>query len=167
MIKRVSFLILCFLCVALTACSSGRVSLDSNSASINQSPNVTKERAAVAPRNSASVVHAFVALCDNVYQGIVPVSASLGDGDNPKTNLYWGAAFGLRTFFSRDRNWKLVAEFQNPQPAILERLVLRHKVKEVFLVADAYRGKEIKQTTIDFLEAAAGKSGEEVSIRDG
>jgi len=33
----------------------------------------------------------FVALADNFNQGIVPVSAKLGNGDNPKTNLYWGA----------------------------------------------------------------------------
>lgn len=35
------------------------------------------------------IVHVFVPLCDNDNQGIVPVSASLGDGQNLKTNLYW------------------------------------------------------------------------------
>lgn len=34
------------------------------------------------------VVHAVVALCDNENQGIVPVPASLGDGQSPRTNLY-------------------------------------------------------------------------------
>lgn len=120
--------------------------------------------AQLAVRNSIPVVHVFVALCDNLNQGIVPVSASLGNGDNPATNLYWGAAFGIKTFFRKNKNWELVSEFQNPQPAIMERVVFRHKTKNVFLVADAYRGREIKQTTIDFLEAAAGKPSEQLSI---
>ena len=63
----------------------------------------TTEKAAA---NSIPVIHVFVALADNVNQGIVPVSASLGNGDNPKTNLYWGAAFGVRTFFSRNKDWR-------------------------------------------------------------
>src|SRR5207249_4829544 len=43
------------------------------------------------PRNSAKVIHVVVALCDNQYQGIVPVPALIGNGDNPAKNLYWGA----------------------------------------------------------------------------
>ena len=43
-----------------------------------------------APR-SFKVVHVFVALCDNRHQGIVPVRAELGNGQDPRTNLYWGA----------------------------------------------------------------------------
>lgn len=42
-----------------------------------------------APVNAMPVIHVFVALADNVNQDIVPVSASLGNGDNPTTNLYW------------------------------------------------------------------------------
>src|SRR5687768_16999263 len=60
------------------------------------------------PKNSIPVIHVFVALCDNVNQGIVPVSASLGNGDNPATNLYWGAAFGVKTFFNKNREWQAV-----------------------------------------------------------
>ena len=41
------------------------------------------------------VIHAFVPLCDNENQGIVPVSKSLGDGLNLRTNLYWGALYGV------------------------------------------------------------------------
>ena len=33
------------------------------------------------------------------------------------------------------------------------------------MVADAYRGKEISQTTVDFLEAAAGRPGENLKIK--
>lgn len=119
-----------------------------------------------APKNSIPVIHVFVALADNVNQGIVPVSASLGNGDNPKTNLYWGAAFGVRTFFSKSKDWELVSVVQNPNASILERCIFKHRRNQVLLVADAYRGKEISQTTWDFLEAAAGKPGEKLKAGD-
>ena len=53
-------------------------------------------------------VHVVGALCDNEHQGIVPFSRSLGDGQNPKTNLYWGAAFGVRSFLERKAGWERV-----------------------------------------------------------
>ncbi|HEV7906033.1 MAG TPA: hypothetical protein VGO96_19490 [Pyrinomonadaceae bacterium] len=117
-----------------------------------------------AARNALPVIHVFVALCDNVNQGIVPVSARLGNGEDPANNLYWGAAFGVKTFFSKSRDWKLIQSIPNPQPAILERLVFKHAREQVFLVADAYRGSEIKQATIDFLEAASGSAGDALSV---
>ena len=122
--------------------------------------------AEVAPINSFPVIHVFVALADNVNQGIVPVSASLGHGDNPKTNLYWGAAFGIRTFFSKSKDWELISVTPNPSIVVLERCIFKHRRTQVVLVADAYRGKEISQTTWDFLEAAAGKPGEKAKAGD-
>ncbi len=159
---RVSiFLTLCLAAIVASACSSTRGRVVSESS--EPRPLVTQP-VKPAASNSVPVVHVFVALCDNVHQGIVPVSATLGNGDNPATNLYWGAAFGIKTHFKKSKEWELVAEFQNPQPAILERGVFRHRTRDVFMVADAYRGREINRTTIDFLEAAAGKPGEELSI---
>src|SRR5512143_1123153 len=57
--------------------------------------------------NPGRVIHVVVALCDNVHQGIVPVPARIGNGDDPGNNLYWGAAFGVRTFFSKSTDWKM------------------------------------------------------------
>ena len=124
---------------------------------------VQTEKAAV---NSVPVIHVFVALADNVNQGIVPVSASLGNGDNTKTNLYWGAAFGIKTFFSKSKDWQLISVTPNPSATILERCIFKHRHSSSLLVADAYRGKEIAQTTWDFLEAAAGKPGEKLKAGD-
>lgn len=45
-------------------------------------------------------IQVFVALCDNVNQGIVPVPAALGDGEDVKNNLYWGARYGVKTHSS-------------------------------------------------------------------
>lgn len=154
--------LLCLVGVGLAGC------LASGGGSVSVSPppqSPTAKPVQIAAQNSVPVVHVFVALCDNVNQGIVPVSASLGNGDSPVTNLYWGAAYGISTYFRKSKNWHFVTSFPNPQPAIIERLVLRHKTKNILLVADAYRGKEIRQATVDFLEAAAGRPAEELSIQ--
>lgn len=130
------------------------------------SANVASSKQEIAAVNSIPVIHVFVALADNVNQGIVPVSATLGNGDNAKTNLYWGAAFGIRTFFSRNRDWELLSVTTNPSASIIERCIFKHRRTSLLLVADAYRGKEIAQTTMDFLEAAAGKPGEQLKAGD-
>jgi hypothetical protein len=102
------------------------------------------------------VVHVFVALADNEHQGIVPVAAALGNGDDAARNLYWGAAFGVRTFFKRTAEWKEVHSFKQPNAFILERSIFRNQNGEVLVVADAYRGSEIKQALTDFFRASAG-----------
>jgi hypothetical protein len=113
-------------------------------------------------RNSGRVIHVLVALCDNQYQGIVPVPARIGNGDDPANNLYWGAAFGVKTFFKRASDWKLIAETRNPRAGILERLVFKHRTVDVYLVADAYRGREIKRSVADFFDFSAGRGGETI-----
>ena len=98
-----------------------------------------------------------------INQGIVPVSATLGNGDDPKTNLYWGAAFGVKTFFAKHKDWELISTTTaKPGAIVLERSIFKHRQRPLFLIADAYQGKEIAQATSDFLEAAAGKPGETI-----
>jgi hypothetical protein len=119
--------------------------------------------AAPRPANSAQgaqaaprVAHVLVALCDNEYQGIVPVPPAIGNGSDPDKNLYWGAAYGLKTFMRKQPEWKLLSREANPEPRILERLVFRHDNPPAFLVADAYEGRCIKETVSDFLTYSAG-----------
>jgi hypothetical protein len=102
------------------------------------------------------VVHVFVALADNEHQGIIPVPAVLGNGDDPAGNLYWGAAFGVRTFFRHAPKWNEILCFKQPNKFILERIIFQNPTDGVLLVADAYRGREIKQALTDFFHAAAG-----------
>jgi hypothetical protein len=123
-----------------------------------------------APRNSATVIHVFVALCDNVNQGIVPVAPSLGNGDDPPRNLYWGAAYGVKTFFTKSKDWRFVpAQTQSSKSSsvVLERTIFKRRDADVFLVAEAYRGSYIQQATQDFLAAAAGAPGESVDVSIG
>jgi hypothetical protein len=102
------------------------------------------------------VAYVIVALCDNVNQGIVPVPAALGNGDDPARNLYWGARFGVKTHFNASREWRAASSTLNPSPKILERVVYKHRTLDAYLVADAYRGAEIKQATVDFFNVASG-----------
>ena len=101
-------------------------------------------------------VHVFVALCDNKYQGIVPVPAAIGNGQDPNSNLYWGCSAGIRTYFKNSKEWTLVKK-QKLDNIRLERLVFKHKSKKYYLVADAYDGQYIKQCTIDFLKSCSGQ----------
>lgn len=146
------------------ACSSGSLSQTRPPALQNQNSKAHSalETAAI---NPMPVVHVFVALADNEHQGIVPVSASLGDGDSPATNLYWGAAFGVKSFFTKNKDWELISSLPDPSPVILERSVFRHRKENIFLIADAYRGREISQAILDFLAAAAGQPGYGVNVK--
>ena len=116
------------------------------------------------------VAHIIVALCDNTYQGIVPVPENLGNGQDPKNNLYWGAAYGVRTYLSRKAGWSIVSSATHKRGAVLERIVLRGSVQrdgyetEVFLVADAWNGKEIESATKRFLAVASGNQAEVVEF---
>jgi hypothetical protein len=110
------------------------------------------------------VIHAFVALCDNKHQSIVPVPAKLGNGDDPKNNLYWGARYGVKTFFKNSSNWKLIKILQASEP-VLERCVFKHNKKNVYFISDAYRGSHIRKAIIDFLDAASGSVKHIISLK--
>lgn len=117
--------------------------------------------------SSPRTIHVFVALADNVNQGIVPVSAKLGNGEDPVRNLYWGSAFGIKTFFSRNPDWKLISCKLLTKSDVLERCVFKYRTQDVYLVADAYRGSEIQTAILDFLDSAAGLGKEQIEIQDG
>jgi hypothetical protein len=113
------------------------------------------------------VIHVFVALCDNKYQGIVPVPAKIGNGQDAANNLYWGCGYGVKTFFSAQKNWQLISGKKfDAGSLILERLVFKYRTKEVYLVADAYDGKEIKICTVNFLKSCSGNFNDSVVVND-
>ena len=116
--------------------------------------------------NPGRVVHVLVALCDNENQGIVPVPAALGNGEDAQKNLYWGAAYGVKTYFSKSANWQKISETANPKENVLQRIVFKHRSANVFLVADAYRGSKMRETIDDFFAATAGARRENLAVGD-
>ncbi len=117
----------------------------------------------VAFDSTYKVIHVMVALCDNKYQGIVPVPKKIGNGQDPDNNLYWGCGYGIRTYFKRSTEWKFVKSYKIPG-VVLERIVFKHKTKSYYLVADGYDGKEIKQCTKDFLSSCSGQLKDTLSV---
>lgn len=114
---------------------------------------------------SPRVVHVFVALADNQHQGIVPVPAFLGNGEDPAHNLYWGAEFGVKTYFKNNAEWELLRCDHATKMAVLERCIFKSRGGgDVYLVADAYDGSQIKKCVADFLSAAAGTSPQSIPI---
>lgn len=108
-------------------------------------------------------IHVFVALCDNKFQGIVPVPEKIGDGKNPSTNLYWGCGYGVKSFFKlKTTDWKLIETIPSSNPKILERVLFKHTSKDVYLLADAYDGEQIKTCIEDFLKASNGQNEERI-----
>ena len=131
---------------------------------------ITAERPTPKQSRDYKIVHVFVALCDNRNQGIVQVPASLGNGQDPRNNLYWGAMYGVKTFFARSPHWEKIGNFANPPgDAILKRCVFRSRGAgaTVYVVADAYDGARMKTALSDFFEAAAGLNVTEVVGSDG
>jgi hypothetical protein len=119
---------------------------------------------AVLPQPHTRVVHVFVALADNQHQGIVTVSSRLGNGQDAARNLYWGAAFGVKTFFKASSEWRVLKCTTSQQPPLLERCVFRHQSPEVILVADVYDGARIRDAVSDFVSSAAGLREETLSL---
>lgn len=109
-------------------------------------------------------VHVYVALCDNIYQGIVPVPKAIGNGDDPRNNLYWGCGYGVKTYFKKHTSWNLIETRLGKDSIILERCIFKHKTYDIYMVADAYRGREIKQAINDLIYAGAGYEHDTVMI---
>lgn len=102
------------------------------------------------------VAHVLVALCDNEHQGIVKVPAGIGNGQNARTNLYWGAGYGVRTHFDRAEEWTRIPCEAATEAHILDRAVWKHRDSAVYIVAEAYDGRNIRQATEDLLRYASG-----------
>ncbi len=99
----------------------------------------------VTARAEEKRIAVFVGLCDNATQGIVKVGAKIGDGNKPDDNLYWGCSDGLKSFFKASRRWKLEKrETATGDERILERLTFRHVSAKAVLVAEAWRGSNLK-----------------------
>ncbi|HKO54934.1 MAG TPA: hypothetical protein VJ276_03585, partial [Thermoanaerobaculia bacterium] len=100
-------------------------------------------------------VHVTVALCDNVSQGIVPVPPLIGNGDDPRNNLYWGASLGVKSWLRREK-WQV--QTVPAQKPILERIIAKKTIDghEVTITADAWQGKRIRDAITSFIEEANG-----------
>lgn len=161
---RLFHLLLLFTAIDMNSCRGA-----SNTA-LREEPTMeekTVQSSFKANKTGRRTVHVLVALCDNKYQGIVPVGRSIGNGQDPASNLYWGCDYGVKTYLKRkNSDWTLLDSWKNVSDTILERILFKHKTEEVYLLADAYNGQYIRQTTTDFLDILSGERPEEVIHRE-
>jgi hypothetical protein len=163
--KNNMFLILTLL--LLTSCKGQTSKEENNKVQIGKEGEITEIPKVLNTEfdSETNTIHIIVALCDNKYQGIVPVPKTIGNGQDPKNNLYWGTAYGIKTYFKRSAEWTLVSQTKIDS-TILERLVFKHNSKNYFIVADAYNGKNIKDATKTFLRSSAGIVKDTLKVND-
>jgi hypothetical protein len=148
-------IVVLLLCLCFSSCTNAQIT----STSVTPTPETVKKIV-----NKAKVIHVLVALCDNVNQGIVPVPAFLGNGEDTVKNLYWGAMYGVKTYFGKSPNWTKVLAITKPKENVLERIIFKHKTQNVYLVVDAYRGSKMRETINDFFSAITGETLENIAI---
>jgi len=118
-------------------------------------------------KDDLKTIHVFVALCDNMNQGIVPVPELIGNGQDPKNNLYWGALYGVKNFLKNKSNiWVYKSSIKSKDKNVLERILIKHKTKKIYLLAEAYDGEKIKKCTEDFLLASNNNLYREIIYND-
>lgn len=114
------------------------------------------------------VAHVIVALCDNPHQGIVPVPRAIGNGQDLRSNLYWGAGYGVRSYFSRKAGYSLrQLEFSGQ---VLDKIALTKDIQrfgrpaELVVIAEAWDGSAISAAITRFLRLAAGRDPESITV---
>ena len=117
------------------------------------------------------VVHLFVPLCDNEHQGIVPTTASLGNGFSLRSNLYWATTNGVKRYFKEKKHWKLLQSIKNvyKDSVVLERVIFRRTYPNqatVYIIADAYRGDKMLATLNHFSRAMSNNYSKRITLPD-
>ena len=117
-------------------------------------------------RDEPLVVHIFIPLCDNENQGIVPTTASLGDGLSLRTNLYWATRTGTKRFFQNHPKWSMIFDSKDIDTNVLERVIFEREYSgtKVYLVADAYRGDRMEETVNNFLAALSNNRKDSIEV---
>lgn len=104
------------------------------------------------PCSAAKSIELFVALCDNKTQGIAPVGAKIGNGDDAPNNLYWGCSDGARSYFKKSSKWTLEKSTQPEEDFLLETLTFKHKASGTLLTTHAYRGSRMAKCLEDYFQ---------------
>ena len=118
----------------------------------------------------------IVCLADNKNQGIVPTTAQLGNGQDPKNNLYWGALYGVKSYFSRQPAWSGKSAIESEVGMTLKRRVgvldeavfisppspSRNEFRIVS--AEAWDGALMKQAIQSFYESLGNPKSNDLTI---
>ncbi|MBQ3526140.1 MAG: hypothetical protein Q4A24_09795 [Akkermansia sp.] len=110
------------------------------------------------PVGPGKQVAVFVALCDNVHQGIAPVPPRIGNGEDAAHNLYWGCSDALPKVMRASRDWgrpQYYSDYAKQHPAVIDTVVCSRADATATVYAYAYRGDSIAACMRDFEAALA------------
>ncbi|WP_078128949.1 hypothetical protein [Leptospira alexanderi] len=115
----------------------------------------------------ATQIEVFVPLCDGAQ--LACGKGKAGDPRSLKANLYWGAAFGVESFFKRASGYQIVDRKEGqPDSSILRQLTVERipqkGEQKVFILFYAYAGDKIDNALVDFLNATAGKNNADLLV---
>jgi len=104
-----------------------------------------------------TTVRIIVSLADNTNQGIVPIKASLGNGQDPGNNLYWGALYGVKSYFKRQEEYEVKQSRSNAYllEGILEKIEIFDTKSYTHIFAEAWDGARQKEATEYFMNLLA------------
>lgn len=110
-----------------------------------------------------------VALADRDRRDLAPVAGRFGDGDDPLTNQYWGALYGLETYFANKPGWTRLYADAGDGLEVVRRVVFRARSEpseawatrsvdqpfDLYVLALAWRGSvmtaAMRQALVDAL----------------
>lgn len=108
------------------------------------------------PRRTLKRALIIVSLADNANQGIVPIKESLGRGDDPKGNLYWGALYGMKTYFNRHADYDIEIEERPKIVGALQTIRITPKSHpEAEIIAVAMNGNAQTKSVTTFFNHLA------------
>ncbi len=131
--------------------------------------------------NKPMITTAYVALCDNDSQGIVPVkNKKICRGDDPANNLYWATSGGI-SGWAKKNGWKRVFKVENPDATIMVTAVWKKTFRpggelasrgvtdrfDAYIVGLAYRGSKIERAMVDYLHAVNHDDVQTLNLKDG
>jgi len=112
-------------------------------------------------------VHIIVVLADNANQGIVPVPEQLGDGMSPRTNLYWGALYGVKTYLKQQDDITSLKTAAQPAPdGVIEQadFSLLTNGQTVQIHAEAWRGDMMRPAIRRFYALVTDESSADMIV---
>jgi hypothetical protein len=112
-------------------------------------------------------VHIVVVLADNTHQGIVPIAETLGDGFSPQTNLYWGALYGVKSYFNRQAGTRQLKQILPKAPAgVLDQVLFEIDSPKgpVIVLAEAWQGDQMNQALHRYYTLLADPNAAELIV---
>ncbi|EMO23806.1 hypothetical protein LEP1GSC168_2935 [Leptospira santarosai str. HAI134] len=112
-------------------------------------------------------IEVFVPLCDGAQ--LACGKGKAGDPRSLEGNLYWGAAFGVESFFKKASGYQIVDRKEGkPGSSILRQIrverIPQKGERNVSILFHAYAGDKIDDALVDFLNATTGKNNSDLLV---